>query len=49
MSFYHVYTNTLHIDIVKAYDEEHAVKLVEMLYGPASKYHTSNKYKAVKA
>ena len=49
MSFYHVYTKTLHIDIVKAYNEEHAVKLVEMLYGPASKYHTSNKYEAVKA
>lgn len=48
MYYYHVYTEHLHIDIVKALNEGHAIKQIEKLYGPASKYYSTDKYKAVK-
>ena len=47
--YYHVYTNHLHIDIVQAYNEEHAIQLIESMYGPATNYNSNDKYKAVRA
>lgn len=49
MKYYHVYTDTIHMDLVKAHSADHAIKIIEHIYGPASKYHSKNQYKAVEA
>ena len=47
--YYHVVLGKKHMDLVKAANEEQAIKLIEKIYGPACKYHTTNQYKAIQA
>ena len=49
MHYYHVYTDHLHIDIVQAFNEQHAIKIIETQYGPATKYYSTDNYKAFRA
>jgi hypothetical protein len=49
MNYYHVFLGTKHIDLVKAYTSEHAIQIIEIIFGPAKKYSAIHNYRAVRA
>ena len=44
--YYHVVIGTKHFDIVKAIDEQDAIRQVEKRFGPAHKWNGKEKYRA---
>jgi len=46
---YHVFLGTKHIDMVYAFNGEHAVQIVESKFGPAKRLSKDNYYRAVRA
>lgn len=46
--YYHVMIGTKHFDIVKAVDEEDAIRQVEKRFGKAERWHGYLPYRAIK-
>jgi hypothetical protein len=49
MKIFHVVLGTKHIDLVQAQSEEHAIKIIETIFGPSRKYSRVHQYRAVRA
>lgn len=49
MKYYHVVCGKKHMDLIRAKDAEHAILIVEKIFGKASRYSSTHEYKAVEA
>lgn len=48
MNYYHVFLGSKHIDLVQAYNGEHAIQIVEARFGPSKKLSKTHGYRAVR-
>jgi hypothetical protein len=49
MKYYHVFLGRKHIDLVQARSEQHAIKIVEHIFGPSNTLSKEHVYRAVRA
>jgi hypothetical protein len=49
MNYYHVFLGAKHIDLVKAFNGEHAIQIIESKFGLAKKFSQTHQYRAVRA
>lgn len=47
--YYHILIDSKHIDLVKARNEDEAIKIVFYKFGPATQYVKNGRYKVIRA